>query len=183
MAEIILAKCKGVLVKVLVDADDFAAMSKIRWQVNVSNKNGVHSSIRSSDGITKTVYMHRLIMNAKTGEYVDHINGNNRDNRKENLRITTNQENCQNRHGAYSNSTSGYRGVSLHKKYGKWEAYFWVNYIKYHVGFFDNAEDAAAAVTLARRENMPFSEMDKEGAVQPVTRTQHNEMLHYDMAA
>ena len=183
MAEIILAKCKGNLVKVLVDAEDFAEMSKMRWRVNPIRGGGVYTAGRSSAGKTVTIYLPRLLMNAQPGEYVDHINGNNCDNRKENLRITTNQENCQNRQGAYSNNTTGFRGVHYHKKYRKFEAYYWMHYKKYLVGYFESAEEASAAVTLARRANMPFSEMDKEGAVLAKTYAQNEENHPYKLAA
>src|SRR5258708_21856823 len=45
----------------------------------------------------KRVYLHRLIMNAREGEYVDHILHNTLDNRKCVLRIVTNRQNVENR--------------------------------------------------------------------------------------
>lgn len=41
--------------------------------------------------------LHRYLLNAPEGLVVDHINGNTRDNRIENLRLCTQRENLQNR--------------------------------------------------------------------------------------
>lgn len=101
--------------------------------------------------------MHRLILNCPEGMYVDHINGDPLDNRKCNLRITTNQQNCENRQGPYKSNKSGYRGVSFDKQHQKWEAYYWRNYKKYSVGFYSTPEAANSAVVAARARLMPFS--------------------------
>ena len=170
MGDVILAKRNGQMVKVLVDEEDFAEVSKKRWYIGQSKGAGVKTNGYSSLGVITSVYLPRLLLNAQPGEYVDHVNGDNCDNRKENLRITTNQQNCENRHGPYSNNTSGYRGVSYDQHHKKYEAYYWRHYKKYSVGFFENKEDAAAAVTLERRANMKFSEMDKIGAAKIVSQ-------------
>lgn len=50
-------------------------------------------------------------MDAKKDEVVDHINHDTLDNRKCNLRITTNDKNVKNRKGANKNSKTGVRNV------------------------------------------------------------------------
>jgi hypothetical protein len=50
---------------------------------------------------------------------IDHINGDRSDNRIDNLRAVTRSENQCNR-GVLANNTSGYPGVSWHKKSNAW---------------------------------------------------------------
>lgn len=92
--------------------------------------------------ICKEKLLHRVIMNAKKGEVVDHINGNKLDNRRKNLRICTNSENVrfQKRH---KNNTSGYKGVSWSKGMKKWEARIMVDRKSIVGGYFSNRLDAA----------------------------------------
>lgn len=52
----------------------------------------------------------RLILGKKEGFVVDHINGDAHDNRRENLRFATKQQNNCNKK-IKSNNTSGYKGV------------------------------------------------------------------------
>jgi len=61
----------------------------------------------------KIHYLHRWIMNAKEDEYVDHKEAENTlDNRRSNLRVTTNSENTKNKKSKNINNKSGYRNVS-----------------------------------------------------------------------
>ena len=65
---------------------------------------------------------HRLIFMLHHGYLppeIDHINNDRADNRIENLRAATRSENQCNRHTLSSN-TSGYAGVSWHKKSQAW---------------------------------------------------------------
>lgn len=78
---------------------------------------------------------------------IDHINNNPADNRIENLRLATNQQNCANK-GLYRNNTSGIKGVSLRSN-GKWQAGIKVNYVRIHLGSFNTKEAAAEAYRQA----------------------------------
>ena len=65
------------------------------------------------------VYVHRILWEMATGspppDQIDHVNGNRSDNRISNLRTANNSENNSNRE-IQSNNSSGYKGVSFHKK-------------------------------------------------------------------
>jgi len=93
-------------------------------------------------------YLHRTIMKAPHGLHVDHINGNKRDNRRENLRLYTPTQNQWN-NGRRSHNTSGYKGVYFCKFTNRWRAE-----IRFHnkcikIGRFDTAELAARAYDTA----------------------------------
>lgn len=92
----------------------------------------------------RRVSMHRLVVGAEAGDVVDHINGNGMDNRRENLRIATPQENARNRRPM----DGSFKGV---KRAGKrWRAMIKVDGGKrLLIGDFDTAEKAAYAYNLA----------------------------------
>lgn len=106
-------------------------------------------------------YLHREVVSAPKGLTVDHINGNKLDNRRVNLRLASQSENLQNRHGLAASNTSSARGVSWDKTHSKWMAFAKLNGKFKNLGLFEKKEDAAAAASEWRRVNMPFSEMDQ----------------------
>lgn len=76
------------------------------------------------------------------------------------LQVVTHALNAQNRKLNKTNK-SGYRGVFLNKKSGKWIARVTLNKKSHHIGTFDTAEEAGKAASAWRRENMPNSLMDQ----------------------
>ena len=154
---------------VLYDAEDHDKVSAHRWGVHkdyTKNKGKfyVTTHIPHPDGgwvprsdqhglrrKRATLQIHRLITEAPKGMHVDHINGNPLDNRKSNLRICTHAENQRNR-GANKNNTSGYKGVSWHKRNKKWACQIKHNYKKIHVGNYATPEEAARAYDAKAKE-------------------------------
>lgn len=84
----------------IADCADCELLSKYEWCVDGSGYAVGYNDLK----------MHRYLMDAKNGEFVDHINHDKLDNRRCNLRICTKAENNQNRLMAVNN-TSGYKGV------------------------------------------------------------------------
>jgi len=88
--------------------------------------------------------MHRRIINAPKGLFVDHIDGNGLNNRKSNLRLCTPAQNARNRRPDRS-CLSKYKGVTWGKLQKKWLATICKAGEKQHLGSFDNETDAAIA--------------------------------------
>ena len=98
--------------------------------------------------------VHRLVFLLHHGympNYVDHINGDTFDNRIENLRDATYAQNNQNAK-IRKDSTSGVKGVFLHKATGKWAASCQVNKKRQHLGLFLTIEEAEKAVKSYREQ-------------------------------
>lgn len=93
--------------------------------------------------------MHRLIMRAKKGQILDHINGDRFDNRKENLRFCTNSQNLANRSKTSLNK-SGYKGVTfIPGRLRPWRAVITYKGKYTNLGYFETKEQAALAYNKA----------------------------------
>src|SRR5690606_16380357 len=83
-----------------------------------------------------------------TGEWptfiVDHENRQRADNRWENLRPATDQENARNAKLSKRN-TSGIKGVMWYRRHSKWVASIRVDRKLLHLGYFPTIEEAAIA--------------------------------------
>lgn len=128
-------------------------LAELNWSV-AHNENSdlryAQGYISIGNGKQKTILMHRVILERMLGrklekrEFPDHRDNNPLNNRRENLRLATYNENARNRRIARNNST-GYKGVSYRKDRCRWIAYIAVNGKKIHLGFFDTPEDAHKA--------------------------------------
>jgi len=144
MREIVLTQGKVSL----VDDDVFHEINKVKWHAEKSGPNfyAKRSLPRDVDGRQRTERMHRKILNAPDKAQVDHINGNTLDNRRENLRIVTSRQNCQNRHNQKS---SIYPGVNWFSRDNNWCAHITLNGKSKYLGYFDNEIDAFKAYLVA----------------------------------
>lgn len=100
----------------------------------------------------RRVRLHRLVMCAGPGQIVDHINRHKLDCRRENLRFVDCSGNARNS-SHRSHNTSGYRGVYLCRRTGRWRAEIRVAGRGIKLGRFDRAEDAARAYDAAAVEH------------------------------
>lgn len=103
--------------------------------------------------INDKMYMaHRLLIDAKDGEFVDHINRDRQDNRLSNLRICTTSQNIFNSK-IRSNNKSGVIGVWFLNSKQKWIADIKINNRKYRLGYFDKKEDAIECRKQAEKKH------------------------------
>lgn len=134
--------------QILFDQENFELLSIYGWFL-VLNGNHLYAKARIQ-GTKGHIKMHRLLLNAQNGEYVDHVNGNTLDNRKINLRKCSIADNTKNQ-SLHKDSTSGYKGVSFDNSRHKWRSNIVVDRKQIHLGRFDTAEDAAKAYNLAAK--------------------------------
>ena len=88
---------------------------------------------------SKSIYLHRYIMDCKKGMYIDHINHNKLDNRRSNLRVCTSQENNFNSITP-KNSSTGYKGIT--KRGNKYRVKIAKDGNQICLGTYDNIDDA-----------------------------------------
>ena len=127
---------------VLVDDQDFNFLDRFKWSLEqTGGKNGGYY-------VRTHISMHRLILNPKDNELVDHKNRNSLDNRRSNLRIATSSQNMGNMK-KHSDNKSGHKGVTLLKGKGKYVARIYFNGKQINLGRFKNKVKAGKAYKTA----------------------------------
>ena len=141
---------KNITVELLLDLDDWYFINKYKWYIK-KGANTFYAITHNPDknkGARK-LKLHSLI----TGfDYVDHINGNGLDNRKENLRKSNPLTNSWNRTFTRKNKKSKYKGVifgSQKRLKNKWLGRIVVNGKQIHLGSFKTEIEAAEAYNKA----------------------------------
>jgi len=130
----------------IVDESDFEHLSKFKWFAVECHINKFYAARKENK---KNLYMHREILGLEGKQvHCDHINGDSLDNRRTNIRACTPSENGRNR-TLPSNNTSGFKGVSHYKNFGKWGARIKIYGKPKHLGIFDDPEKAAKAYDAA----------------------------------
>jgi len=124
------------------DLEDYDLIKDYCWRIDTSkgsSKGYINSLVPCSRKIVK---LHRIVMHVteKTIQ-VDHIYHIRHDNRKTQLRIVSNSQNCMNK-GLRKDNTSGVAGVCWQENEGCWRVQIQINKVKTYIGKFTNFEDA-----------------------------------------
>lgn len=134
--------------KAIVDDADYEWLSFYSWCASVGKSNHVAAVTRLwsvNRGPRSTITMHRLILKAPVGIFVDHINGDSLDNRRQNLRFCTHAQNMRNRKPCAGKDLP--KGVN--QVNGRYRAQIAVDGKQFHVGYFATPEAAGRAYDAA----------------------------------
>jgi hypothetical protein len=125
---------------VYVDVDDLTDLLQYHWFVDKDLYIVRHERQGRS---TRTIRMHRHIMQAEKGQEVDHKDGQRRNNTRDNLRFASRQQQVHN------TKTFKDGGVSQRKDNGKWRARIKLKGFnggkEYTIGNFSTKDEAKAA--------------------------------------
>jgi len=124
----------------VVDDSDYDELSRSKWYTRTSGRKNYASRKSNVDGKQITISMHQMIL----GKGADHIDGDGLNNRRDNLRLATPQQNLWNQLPCRG-GTSGRKGVSWHKNAKKWRSTITLNGRHIHIGYFNSEDEAASA--------------------------------------
>jgi hypothetical protein len=139
----------------IVDAADYEWLMQWKWRAQWDRRRNCYIVLRWSkavEGNRRRVFMYREILGLDPDDphQGDHENVNTLDNRRKNLRKSTVSQNCMNRRKR-SDNTSGFKGVSFHRRLGKWQAAIAVNGKDIYLGYFSDRLSAHNAYCEAAK--------------------------------
>lgn len=122
-----------------VDESDFPALSHQSWHAT-QRRDGKGFYAKNSEGKR----MHRVLMGVEDHLVVDHRDGDGLNNRRANLRVGTQSQNCVNR---LTTPGSNLRGARPKK--GSWQGYIKYQGRQRSLGYFKTEKEAHAAYLAA----------------------------------
>lgn len=140
----------------LIDPENYDWLTQWKWHAQCEKRTMTYYAVRNSpphpiSGKRTQVRMAREIMKAGKGVIIDHSKSGSLDNRRYNLRRCGYLGNNRNA-SVRKDNTSGLKGVTWYKKYGKWMAQISVNRVHKNLGYFDTAQEAHEAYKRAALE-------------------------------
>lgn len=137
IAEIEILNARGEFKGVsLVDPNMIEKISKYKWRIDS------RGYVITGESGSNHIKLHRFVIGAQKGEYVDHINHNPLDNRINNLRLCTLKQNARNRWAL---------GVREYKP-GRWDARVSTDEGRIWLGSFHTFEEARACYIKAAKK-------------------------------
>lgn len=137
----------------LVDLDDAKLVLSHKWHLVKTGSDGLNyagSSSAREVGSRQGITLHRFLMGHREGHFIDHINGDGLDNRRENLRWCKHSENIRNQRKR-SGTTSRFKGVWRDRSKGLWQVGIEQDGHQLFLGSFQDEERAARQYDRAAR--------------------------------
>ena len=134
----------------LVDDEDFEYLNQWKWQANKKKSKKFYAwRGKKIDGRYRMIYLHRFLLKLTDKKiFVDHVNMDTLDNRKENLRICTHSQNQMNKNKNSRNSL-GYKGITYDKRVNRYYASITLDKKTFYLGGYIDPIDAAKAYNKA----------------------------------
>jgi len=121
--------------------DQDSDLAELNWFAHKSHS-GFYAvrKARNADGKRRALFLHQIIAERMgiMGQ-PDHRDRNGLNNTRANLRAATNSQNMANRN-IQKNNTSGFKGVSWHKRIGKWQSTIRIDGKLRSLGYFDDLQ-------------------------------------------
>lgn len=143
----------------IVNTKDYGLVKPYTWcaiKRQGSNTWYAQTNIKQDNGKYSTVQMHWLIVpSIPVGMVRDHKNRNGLDNRQENIRICTNQQNIRNQGHHRDAKHSVYKGVTRilgNRRKRPWVARIIVNYKPISLGYYGTELEAARAYDVGAKK-------------------------------
>ena len=129
------------------DLEDYELIKNSCWYIEI----GGRVCARNPNNKTP-LKLHRIVMHIEDSSFeIDHINHNQWDNRKSNLRVCLHKENLKNTKVPKTNTT-GYKGVYLRSDTNRYMARIESDGNIKNLGCFDTIEEALIARLKAEKE-------------------------------
>lgn len=119
----------------LVDDEDYEHLNQWKWSALYTCKNWYAARSGSK------ILLHRIIIQAQAGQFVDHRDRNGLNCQKNNLRFCTRSQNQMNRYCAHGKSK--FKGVWFRLDTLKWQAEIRFNHKRVSLGCYFTEEEAA----------------------------------------
>lgn len=135
---------------VLVDDADYEWLAQWQWHAAGPKQYAARRLGKAENPAKPIVYMHNEIMKPPIDREVDHINGDNRDNRRCNMRFCTRSQNCANTRPIKGYKFKGVAYLKGVREGGlRFHARIKVNRQVIILGNYATEEDAARAYDVA----------------------------------
>ena len=137
----------------IVDVIDYEYLKQWKWYADKQRSEYRATRSIRKDGKRITQRMHQVVAERMgiDSPSIDHINRDQLDNRRLNLRAATDSQQQHNQ-GMQSDNNSGYIGVCWEQKSQKWKSQIQHKCKDYFLGYFDDKRQAYLAYACAKIE-------------------------------